>query len=201
MNIFDYLDELQVDLKEKNLEELEEKYFNRCNQLAGTERANKIRQIDLNDYKKELKMGLEQSIKIAIELDSKAIYFEYDLDHNWESAFYICEEYNPLEDSDDDWACNWTDDIGGPSLKQFGEIYEENGFDCSNLATGTTIYLVARTIISYIRALNELPNQISIPICIACIDNFLSPLKVVHRMPCFSFASAKTRSIVSFRFA
>ncbi|XRG79953.1 hypothetical protein V5E38_06480 [Rossellomorea sp. GAMAL-10_SWC] len=72
-------------------------------------------------------MGLEQSIKIAIELDSKAIHFEYVLDHNWEGAFYICEEYNPLEECDEDWACNWTDDFGGPSLKQFAEIYEENG--------------------------------------------------------------------------
>lgn len=170
MNIFDYLDELQVDLKERNLEELEEKYLNRCIQLAGTERANKIRQTNLNDYKKELKMGLDQSIKIAIELDSKAVYFEYDLDHNWESAFYICEEYNPLENGDDDWACNWTEDIEGPSLEQFGEIYELDGFDRSNIAIGTTIYLIARTVISYIRALNELPNQISIPICIAFHD-------------------------------
>ena len=38
-------------------------------------------------------------------------------------------------------------------------------------------------------------------VSIACMDNFLSPLKVVHRIPCFSFASAKTRSIVSLRFS
>lgn len=36
-------------------------------------------------------------------------------------------------------------------------------------------------------------------VSIACIDNFLSPLKVVQRIPCFSFASANTRSIVSLR--
>ncbi|PET36301.1 hypothetical protein CN514_24665 [Bacillus sp. AFS001701] len=115
-------------------------------------------------------MGLDHSIKIAIELDSKAIYFKYDLDHNWESAFYICEEYIPLVEGDEDWACNWTDEFRGPSLKQFGEIYEKDGFDRSNLAIGTTIFLVARTVISYIRALDELPNQISIPIRIAFHD-------------------------------
>src|SRR5690606_4887640 len=36
---------------------------------------------------------------------------------------------------------------------------------------------------------------------IACMVTFSSPLKVVHRMPCFSFRSANTRSIVSFRCA
>lgn len=34
MDIFDHLNELQVDLKSKNLEEIEEKYFNICSTLA-----------------------------------------------------------------------------------------------------------------------------------------------------------------------
>ncbi len=38
-------------------------------------------------------------------------------------------------------------------------------------------------------------------VSIACIDLFLRPRQVVHRTPCFSFASAKARSIVSLRFA
>ncbi|MFF3024687.1 hypothetical protein ACFVRR_18875 [Gottfriedia sp. NPDC057948] len=167
-----------------------------CNQLAGTERANKIRQIDLKDYIKELKMGLEQSIKIAIELDSKAIYFEYDLDHNWEGAFYICEEYNSLEECDEDWACNWTDDFGGPSFKQFAEIYEENGFDRSNLAIGTTIYLVARTVISCIRALNELPNQITIPLSIAFHDQDPILLKLKFYVLCLHTGALITISML-----
>ncbi len=36
---------------------------------------------------------------------------------------------------------------------------------------------------------------------IACMVTLLSPRKVVHRIPCFSFKSAKTRSMVSFRSA
>jgi hypothetical protein len=33
------------------------------------------------------------------------------------------------------------------------------------------------------------------------MDNLFSPFTVVQRIPCFSFASANTRSIVSLRFA
>jgi NADPH:quinone reductase-like Zn-dependent oxidoreductase len=36
-------------------------------------------------------------------------------------------------------------------------------------------------------------------VSIACMVTFRIPRKVVHRMPCFSFKSANTRSIVSFR--
>ncbi|MEH7352131.1 hypothetical protein V7150_00940 [Neobacillus drentensis] len=170
MNIFEYLDELQVDLREKNLEEIQEKYFNICSELAGNERANKIKQIDLNEYVYELKTGLKESIKIAQEQRAKAIYFEYDLDNKWDSAFFICEEYSPLEDEDDDWASDWTDDFEGPSLESFGDIYELDGFDSNDAAIGSTIFLVTRTVTSFTQAYKGLSAESSIAVCIAFHD-------------------------------
>lgn len=170
LNIFEYLDELQIDLKEKNLEEMEKKYFNICYELAGTERANKIKQVDLNMYLKELKMGLKQSITLAKEQSAKSIYFEYDLDNNWDSAFFICEQYNPLEDEDDEWASDWTMDFEGPMLEQFGDIYKLDGFDKSDTAIGSTIYLVARTVFTYAKAYEALFDESSIAVCIAFHD-------------------------------
>lgn len=170
MDIFEHLDELQVELRRKKLEEIEEKYFNICSKLAGPDRANTIKQISLNQYVNDLKLGLEQSIKIAQKQTARAIYFEYDLDNNWDSAFFICKEYSSLEDEDDDWASDWNEDLEGPSLEEFADIYELDGFDSNEAAIGSTIYLVARTVISYAKAYQELSDESSIAVCIAFHD-------------------------------
>lgn len=170
MDIFEHLDELQVDLREKNLEEIEEKYFNICSELAGTERANSIKRVDLNEYVNELKTGLEQSLKIAQEQTARAIYFEYDLDNNWDSSFFICDEYSPLEDEDDDWASDWNENLEGSSLEEFADIYQLDGFDSNEAAIGSIIYLVARTVISYAKAYQILSDESSIAVCIAFHD-------------------------------
>ncbi|OCA90445.1 hypothetical protein A8F94_00710 [Bacillus sp. FJAT-27225] len=170
MDIFEYLGELQADLREKNSNEIEEKYYTICSELAGTEKANTIKQVDLNEYVNELKAGLEKSIKIAREQTIRAIYFEYDLDNDWESAFFICEKYNQLEYEDDDWASEWTEDFDGPSLEQFGSIYELDGFDGNDAAIGSTIYLVARTVTAFARAYTLLSDESSIAVCIAFHD-------------------------------
>ncbi|ANC78552.1 hypothetical protein ABE65_017800 [Fictibacillus phosphorivorans] len=170
MDIFEHLEELQVDLKEKIMEEIEEKYFNICSELAGKERAKTIKQVDLNEYVNELKTGLKQSLKIAQEQTARAIYFEYDIDNNWDSAFFICEEYSKLEDEDDDWASDWTEDFEGPSLEQFSNIYELDGFDGNDAAIGSTMYLVTRTVIAFVRAYKSLSNESSMALCIAFHD-------------------------------
>ncbi|RIW34300.1 hypothetical protein D3H55_10000 [Bacillus salacetis] len=167
MNIFEHLDELQVDLRRKSPDEIEEKYFNICSRLAGPDRANTINQIALNQYEKELRQGLEQSIKIAEKQTARAIYFEYDLDNKWDSAFFICEEYTPLEDEDDDWASDWSENVEAPSLEGFGTIYEVDGFDGNDIAIGSTIYLVARTVIAFTRAYISISHENSIAVCIA----------------------------------
>ncbi len=170
MDIFELLDELQVDLCSKQLEEVEEKFFKICSKLAGHARANTNKQIRLDEYVHELKLGLERSINIAQRLSANAIYFEYDLDNNWESAFFICEEYRPLEAEDDDWASEWSEHLEGPSLKEFAHIYALDSFDRSEEAIGSTIYLIARTIICYAKAYEELDDESSIAICIAFHD-------------------------------
>jgi uncharacterized protein YndB with AHSA1/START domain len=170
-NIFDYLDELQTDLHEKSLDEIEEKYYKICAKLAGAGSANKIQQIDVSDYINELKSGLEKASSSAKTYpSSKAIFFQYDLDNHWESRFFICNQYNEIEDGDEDWACDWDIDFEGPSFKPFSEIYEMNGFDEDQEAIGSTVYLVARTVISFLRAYEGLSEKSTIPVCIAFHD-------------------------------
>ncbi len=102
--------------------------------------------IQLDSYEESMRIGLRETLEIAESEEVKAIYFEYDLDNEWNSRFYICEEYVPLEEEDDDWASEWTYDIEGPKSVELADVYAENGFDTSEKAVGITLYLIARTV-------------------------------------------------------
>jgi uncharacterized protein YndB with AHSA1/START domain len=170
-NIYDYLYELHLDLQDKSLDEIENKYYKICAKLAGAGRANKIKQIDVSDYVLQLKPSLSQAISsAATEPNSKAIYFEYDLDNQWESTFFICTEYNPQEEEDEEWACDWEIDIEGPNFLPFGELYEQSGFDEDDFAIGSTMYLVARTVVAFAQAYHALTEKSQLPVCIAFHD-------------------------------
>ncbi|RFB14709.1 hypothetical protein DZB84_14785 [Bacillus sp. HNG] len=173
MNIFDHLDGFQADLRSKGLEELEEKYYNLCSKLAGIGFTDEIRKVDLQSYENKLTDLLQESIQLAHKQKAKAIYFEYDLDNNWDSAFFICGDYSPLEDEDDDWASDWYGNVEGPALEKFSEIHNINGFDKNEIAIGTTVYLIARTVLSFARAYNNVPTEDSLAICIAFHDQDL----------------------------
>jgi uncharacterized protein YndB with AHSA1/START domain len=170
-NIYDYLYEFFLDLQDKSFNEIENKYYKICAKLAGAGRANKIKQIDVSDYINEMKSGLTQAILTAnSERDAKAIYFEYDLDNQWEGTFFICNEYNPAEDEDEDWACDCEIDIDGPNFLPFSELYEVDGFDEDDSAMGSNMYLVARTVLAFAQAYNELSEKSTVPVCIAFHD-------------------------------
>ncbi|MBJ7968333.1 hypothetical protein JDS84_33600, partial [Bacillus cereus] len=77
---------------------------------------------------------------IANQNSAEAIYFEYDMDNDWNSTFFICDEYTKLSEEDDDWASDWISEVEGPDLKEFAQIYNENRFDNNEKALGTTLY-------------------------------------------------------------
>ena len=79
--------------------------------LASKGYAERIKAIYLGAYEESIRLALYEAIQIATSEEAKAIYFEYDLDNEWDSQFYICEEYFSLEEEDDDWASEWTYDV------------------------------------------------------------------------------------------
>lgn len=168
MRIYSYLEEMQSDLFIGNLEEMERKYYDLCSQLAGNSMANRVQKINLDEYQKELERGITEALEVAECNFAKAIYFEYDLDNEWHSHFFICDQYNQLEDQDDDWACDWSDYLEGPTLPEFAEIYSENGFDTTEIAMGITLYLVARTVVAFAKACRKVESKV--PICIGFHD-------------------------------
>jgi hypothetical protein len=92
------------------------------------------------------------------------------LDNHWESTFFVCNEYNPQEAEDEEWACDWEIDFEGPNFLPFSELYEMEGFDEDDSAIGSTMYLVARTVLAFARAYDELLEKSTVPVCIAFHD-------------------------------
>ncbi|HEF5694800.1 hypothetical protein ACQVWE_01780 [Bacillus cereus] len=168
MDIFQYLEEMQEDVFSLAVEQIEAKYYDICCMLASTEYAERIKVIDVESYKVSIRVGLDAAVEMATTEEAKAIYFEYDLDNEWTSQFYICEEYAPLEEEDDDWASEWTYDVEGPESVELADMYNENGFDTSEKAIGITLYLIAKTLCSFISVRSEVQNNI--PICIGFHD-------------------------------
>ncbi|PGO26251.1 hypothetical protein CN984_18235 [Bacillus cereus] len=168
MDIFQYLEEMQEDVFSLSVPQIESKYYDVCRTLASSEDAERIKLIPLDLYKESMRIGLKEALEIAESEEAKAIYFEYDLDNEWDSQFYVCDDYIPLEEEDDDWACEWTCDIEGPRSVELADLYGENDFDSDEKAVGITLYLIAKTVCSFISACSGV--QSNIPICIGFHD-------------------------------
>ncbi|MGG0152809.1 hypothetical protein [Bacillus mycoides] len=168
MDIFQYLEEMQEDVFSLAVEQIEGKYYDICSTLVSSAHAERIKLIPLDSYKESMRIGLKEALEIAESEEAKAIYFEYDLDNEWDSHFYICEEYFSLEEEDDDWASEWTYDIEGPKSIELADMYTENGFDTNEKAIGITLYLIARTVRGFMSVCSEV--QSNIPICIGFHD-------------------------------
>ncbi|HDR7794514.1 TPA: hypothetical protein QCY19_003152 [Bacillus luti] len=168
MDIFQYLEEMQEDIFSLSVSQIESKYYDICSILASTEYAERMKAIDLELYKESIRVGLKEALEVAINEKAEALYFEYDLENEWDSQFYICEEYVPLEEEDDDWASEWIYDIRGPKSVELANLYAENGFDISEKAIGITLYLIAKTVCSFMSVCSEV--QSNIPICIGFHD-------------------------------
>ncbi|MBJ7950017.1 hypothetical protein [Bacillus cereus group sp. N24] len=166
MEIYDYLDQMQAELLKHSWLEIEEKYYELCSKLVGKEQAKRIQNINLDLFQSKLKDAFSTSLHIANQNSAEAIYFEYDMDNDWNSTFFICDEYTKLSEEDDDWASDWISEVEGPDLKEFAQIYNENRFDNNEKALGTTLYLIARTVVTF----KKIIATIHIPICIGFHD-------------------------------
>ena len=148
---------------------LEADLYSLAVKLAGLDQANAIRAVDLSEYQQALCGDLSTAVSRASPLRAKAVYFEYDLDNGWDSAFFLCQEYGPEGTGNDDWACDWIEEITGPSLAEFGDLYSENGFDSTDAAIGATLYMIARTVASLGRCSEEVDLN-GIMLCIGFHD-------------------------------
>ncbi|WNF23368.1 hypothetical protein [Mesobacillus jeotgali] len=168
MDIFNYLEEMQEDILKCDLATFEKKYYEICLDKSGEDEAITIQKVNMAEYRESVENGISQSLNLAAKSSAKVIYFEYDMDNGWSSTFFICDEYNDPFEEDDEWACDWIEEVDGGSLEEFSDIYLENGFDSTDKALGNTLYLIARTVCLFSGVCQKV--EMNIPICIAFHD-------------------------------
>ena len=162
MDIYEQIDNRRTFVKDGDWAALEEEYEALARKLAGDKCAQSVSDLDFSSYIEGLEEALSEAVSLAKSVNAKAIHFEYDLDNDWESTFYVCSDYSPESEEDDDWASDYEDDISGPTFPQASDIYRENGFDTSEAACGVTLYLIARTLSAFGEILEEFPLDIAI---------------------------------------
>ena len=149
------MDRLQPLLRERRWAALEATAHGECAALAGWACAQRIADVDTQDYEAELhRLALELAAECPV--DAQAVAFEFDPENRWESTFFLCSEPHPQHSLEGEWACDWMHHISGPEFEPFAQLYEETGgFGHSPSAVGAALYLIIRTMVSVGRALEE----------------------------------------------
>jgi hypothetical protein len=144
--IFDALSRLPKWITKANWDSLESTFHNQAREWSGRSLARRIGEVDLKRYQAALSRGLSEAATAAGERQAKGLNFEFDMDKGWDGRFLVCEQYLPASAKDDDWASEWILEIEGPGIPEFAGIYREYGFDRSDQAKGSTLYMIARTV-------------------------------------------------------
>jgi len=169
MTIYERLAEMNPYIERSDWDGLERGYLSIAASLVGAPVLKRAEAVDFSQYEAGLRKPLGQALTRAGEPGVKAIYFEYDLDNNWKSAFYLCLSYFSEDQQDNDWAADWEQRIPGPDLPAASTVYREHGFAKTDTAKGITLYLVARTVASFGRVVSQ-ARRIGKPICIGFHD-------------------------------
>jgi len=170
MDIFSLLDALYEEVRSEEWSDIEAKYEKLARKAAGADVAKAIAATDLTEFQRELAENLTEALEAAAEDGSAALYYEYDIDNDWASVFFLCPEYLPESEGDDDWAADYDREIEGPSIPEFTELYNEHGgFDTGEAENAVTLFLIARTVCAFGRALANVPEG-DLAICIGYHD-------------------------------
>lgn len=169
MDIFEYLFGMQKHIILRDWNKLESEYKKLCTELAGIEQTELISNVNVSRYEDNLFSNVYSAAQIAKKSNAKSIYFEYDMDNNWIGCSFVCKKYNPRVYEDDSWAAEWFKGVKGPSMPEFSNIFDMHGFDSSDTAVGSTLYLIARTVACFGRSVEKLQVQMELDNTAVCI--------------------------------
>lgn len=180
MDIYEHISQMKPFISNRDWDGLEREFSRRCRELAGVAQAERISAVSLSDYQSSLQRSMSRAVAKARAEGVRGLYFEYDLDNDWQSGFFFCPTYLPESAGDDDWACDYTDNLEGPDMPLLSEIYCENHFDRTPIALGSTLFLVARTVAAFGRASSGFASP-EFALCIAFHDQ--TPIMRIHDVP------------------
>lgn len=114
-----------------------------------------INNINLSNYEKSIEEAIPEAIEVAKEFNAKAIYFDYDIDNDWDSYLFICSDYNSIEEDNEDWSTKWVASINTVSLFDYADIFLKEAnqdFFKKDKDTAILLILIARTNILFAKA-------------------------------------------------
>lgn len=169
MDIYAELDAMRSHLRERAWLSLETQYrdLSRANDGPG---AAAIEAVDLSGYQARLTDDLSRLSEAARLQPTAAVYWEFDVDNNWSSSFFLCPTYRPEADGDDDWAADFEDHdvVSGPDMTALARLYARS-WNGSPAETARNLYLIARTLAAFGRAADAAwPGRL--PLCVGYHD-------------------------------
>jgi len=176
LDIFNESTQMEHQIAGRDWAQLEETYRILCTAHAGDGQASRITAVDLSGFTQQLRNQFIQAVARAKQSETKAIYYEYDMDNDWHSVFFLCTDYTPRIEEDDDWASDWEETVDGPDSPELSSLYRENGFNDTDIATGSTLYLIARTVAALGRCVDDLQARgdlDNMPVCIGFHDQYI----------------------------
>ncbi len=168
MRIEDQLEEMRGYIARNDWDGLENTARKRAEKLAGKEIATKIAAVDLSAYSEQLEDAMKDIFESAEDQDAAAVYFEYDMEHQWSSTFFVCPDYSPEDEEDDDWAADADEELEGPECAELAEHFDSE-FDATPKERGINGYLIARTIAAFGRCVETMPDG-EFAVCIGYHD-------------------------------
>jgi hypothetical protein len=164
LDIVEGLEQLRVPLRSREWEALERIARDEC---AAADRgiSESIAEADLTAFEALLESSLRALSIRAAEEGAAAVYWEFDPDNEWNSAFFLCASYEREEAESDDWAADFDEDAVeiGPSVPEFVAVYDP-AWDGSDRAEAGNLYLIARTLTAFGRAA-ERAWSADLPLC------------------------------------
>lgn len=130
---------------------LETEYAERC-RLVDPIEAAAINAIDLTPYEEALTRALGRAGN-QVDRATAAVYWEFDIDNGWNSAFFMCASYQSEAARHDDWAADFdpTRVVDGPAMPDLA-ARKRGSWRGSETAEARNLYLVARTVAVFGRA-------------------------------------------------
>ena len=168
VRIDDQLEEMRPYIARGDWDGLENSARKRAENVAGKEIAAKIAAVDLSSYAEQLEETMKDIFENAEEEEAGAVYFEYDMERQWSSTFFVCPDYVPEEEEDDDWAREADEEVDGPECAELAEFFDPD-FDSSTKERGVNGYLIARTIATFGRCVEIMPDS-EFAVCIGYHD-------------------------------
>ena len=170
MSIYTGLDEMRPWIAKAEWDALESDFLRRCAEV-DLAAAARIENLDLGEYQDALRAALGRVVDL-VKPETRVIYWEFDVDNGWQSAFFRCRGYEPESVGDDEWAADfWESDItAGPDAPMVAAEFAPD-WDREATSIGRNLYLVARSIASLGRA--SASWQTVLPLCAGYHDQEL----------------------------